>query len=314
MKVVRKAEGRPHQIALVPGTKHYDFQKVISNDSALGSAVELSGSSPGSVLSFRRPRNILDTSTISYRVADFLKKHPPFQAVEEGDLLELAARGRVRFHEANEYILWQGEPHKLHVFVIQQGTVSLWDEADGRAVLRDVRGPGDMLGIERFNDAPWCLHSARSASDVVIYSFPASDFEELVLKYPYARRFVEAHDTVSADFEWAKDTRAPQDVFLHDVVGRKPLESCSAHTSVRDAATLDADHRVRRHRRRGREPSRPGRGDPQRRTRMGCRGRRGCRPADHRSAARCPAGGRVERVCHRRRAGDGRSRLPMPWP
>ena len=180
----------------------------------------------------------MDTYTISYRVADFLKKHPPFQAVEERDLLELAARGRVRFHEANEYILWQGEPHKLHVFVIQQGTVSLWDEADGQIVLKDVRGPGDMLGIERFNDAPWCLHSARSAGDVVIYSFPASDFEELVLKYPYARRFVEAHDTVSADFEWAKDTRAPEDVFLHDVVGRKTLESCSALASVREAAAL----------------------------------------------------------------------------
>ena len=180
----------------------------------------------------------MDTFTISYRVADFLKKHPPFQAVDERDLLELAARGRVRFHEANEYILWQGEPHKLHVFVIQQGTVSLWDEANGQAVLKDVRGPGDMLGIERFNDAPWCLHSARSAGDVVIYSFPASDFEELILKYPYARRFVEAHDTVSADFEWAKDTRAPQDVFLHDVIGRKTLESCSMHTSVRDIAAL----------------------------------------------------------------------------
>src|SRR5258705_6078154 len=46
----------------------------------------------------------MDTSAISYRVADFLKKHPPFQAVDEADLLELASRGRVRFHEANEYI------------------------------------------------------------------------------------------------------------------------------------------------------------------------------------------------------------------
>jgi len=178
----------------------------------------------------------VDTSAISYRVADFLKKHPPFQAMEEGDLLDLAARGRVRFHEANEYILWQGEPHKLHVFVIQQGTVSLWDESEGRAALRDVRGAGDMLGIERFNGAPYCLHSARSASDVVIYSFPASDFEDLVLKYPYARQFVEAHDTVTADYQWAKDTRDPQKMFLHDVVGRKALESCSARMSIRDAA------------------------------------------------------------------------------
>lgn len=178
----------------------------------------------------------MDTSAISYRVADFLKKHPPFQTMEEGDLLELAARGRVRFHEANEYILWQGEPHKLHVFVIQQGTVSLWDEADERAALRDVRGAGDMLGIERFTGAPCCRHSARSASDVVIYSFPASDFEDLVLKYPYARQFVEAYDTVTADYQWAKDARDPQKMFLHDVVGRKALESCSTRMSIRDVA------------------------------------------------------------------------------
>ena len=83
---------------------------------------------------------------------------------------------------------------------------------------------------------PCCLHSARSASDVVIYSFPASDFEDLVLKYPYARQFVEAHDTVTADYQWATDTRDPQQVFLHDVVGRKALESCSAQMSIRDVA------------------------------------------------------------------------------
>jgi CBS domain-containing protein len=178
----------------------------------------------------------VDTSAISYRVADFLKKHPPFQAMLEGDLLELAARGRVRFHEANEYILWQGEPHKLYVSVIQQGTVSLWDEADGRPALRDVRGAGDMLGIERFTNAPCCLHSARSSSDVVLYSFPAPDFEDLVLKYPHAHQFLEAHDTVTAGYPWAPDAGDPQKMFLHDVVGRKALRECSARTSIRDAA------------------------------------------------------------------------------
>lgn len=178
----------------------------------------------------------MDTATISYRVADFLKKHPPFHAIADSDLLALAARGRVRFHEANEFVLWQGEPHKLHVFVIQQGTVSLWDETDGRSVLRDVRGPGDLLGIERFYGAPACLYTARSVSDVVIYSFPAPDFEQLVLTHPYARQFVEAHDTVKADFEWAREARAPHEVFLHQVVSPVPLKTCTADASVRDVA------------------------------------------------------------------------------
>ena len=74
----------------------------------------------------------METSAIRYRVADFLKQHPPFNAMDDADLVALAENGRVRFYEANEFILWQGEPHKAHVFVIQQGTVSLWDERQRR--------------------------------------------------------------------------------------------------------------------------------------------------------------------------------------
>ena len=118
----------------------------------------------------------METSAIRHRVADFLKQHPPFTAMDDVDLVALAANGRVRFYEANEFLQWQGEPHKVHVFVIQQGTVSLWDEQHGEAELRDVRGAGDLLGVEQFNGARSVLLSARSTSDVVVYGFPADDF------------------------------------------------------------------------------------------------------------------------------------------
>ena len=66
----------------------------------------------------------VETSAIHYRVADFLKKYPPFHAMSDDDLLALTANGRVRFHEPGDYLLWEGEPHRSQVFVIQQGTVS----------------------------------------------------------------------------------------------------------------------------------------------------------------------------------------------
>ena len=174
----------------------------------------------------------METSAISYRVADFLKQHPPFQAMDHADLIDLAARGRVKFHEPNEYILWQGEPHRHQVYVIQQGTVSLWDESGGEAALRDVRGAGDMLGVERFNAAEVCLHSARSSSDVLIYTFPAADFATLLEKYPSARQFVSAYGSVNADYQWAESRRDPQTMFLHDVVAQKPLHTCGADATV----------------------------------------------------------------------------------
>ena len=178
----------------------------------------------------------METVAISYRVADFLKKHPPFHAMDEADLVDLAGRGRVRFHEANDFVLWQGEPHRAHVFVIQQGTVSVWDEASGRTELRDMLGAGDMLGIERFNGAPSCAYSARAGSDVVLYTFPADDFAGLLEKYPHALQYVAAHSGVTDGYAATGPRREPHDLLLHDLVERKTLHTCPEDITIRDAA------------------------------------------------------------------------------
>ncbi len=178
----------------------------------------------------------METNAISYRVADFLKKHPPFHAIDETDLVSLADRGRVRFYEAEDFVLWQGEPHRAHVFVIQQGTVSLWDEANGRSVLCDILGGGDMLGAERFNGARNCAHTARASSDVVLYTFPAEDFAGLLEKYPHAMQHVAANGGVTSGYNPAGARQEPHELFLHDVVKRKTLLTCSGQQSVRETA------------------------------------------------------------------------------
>ena len=176
----------------------------------------------------------METSAISYRVADFLKQHSPFNAIAEPDLIALADFGRVRFFAADEFVTWQGEPHKAHVFVIQQGTVTLWDEHGGEAHLRDVRGPGDLIGFERFHGAPACVYTARASTDVVIYGFPAQDFDALLEKYPYAARFVATLGTVRSDFQRTDEPADPRLMFLHEVAG--PLHACGAEETATTAA------------------------------------------------------------------------------
>jgi len=184
----------------------------------------------------------METSAISYRVADFLKQHPPFTAIDEADLIALADFGRVRFFAADEFVMWQGEPHKAHVFVIQQGTVSLWDERDGRAELRDVRGPGDLVGGERFTGERACLYTAQATTDVVIYGFPVNDFEAVLEKYPYAAQFVAALGTIGSDFQRTDEHADPRLRFLHEVAG--PLLTCQAHETATDAARRLTESRV----------------------------------------------------------------------
>ena len=122
------------------------------------------------------------------------------------------------------------------MFVIQQGTVSLWSESPEGATLRDMRGGGDLLGIDRYNNARACLHSARSESDVVIYAFPAADFEACVLKYPHAVQYVEAESRVTADYQPPGAHRDLPRTFLYDVVGRNTPATCTAADSISEAA------------------------------------------------------------------------------
>jgi len=178
----------------------------------------------------------VDTSEIRYRVADFLKQHPPFNAVDDADLVGLAAGGRVRFFPGDEFLAWQGEPHKTHVLVIQQGTVSLWDEQGGQAELRDVRGPGDWIGAEQFHGARSCLYTARANTDVVTYGFPAYAVDELLEKYPYVASFVAAMGSLGSTFTRSDTVADPLNTYLQQLAG--PLRSCSRQTTVRDAARL----------------------------------------------------------------------------
>jgi signal-transduction protein with cAMP-binding, CBS, and nucleotidyltransferase domain len=140
----------------------------------------------------------MNTSVIRYRVADFLRRHAPFDALAEQDLLEIAGRGRVKFHEADEFIFRQGQPVAPWVWVIQRGKVEILDESQGSGQLRDVLGEGDLLGLDRFAGSTTYVSSARTAGDVLLYAIEAGGFEELALQAPALKRYLAAHFSVSS--------------------------------------------------------------------------------------------------------------------
>jgi CBS domain-containing protein len=160
----------------------------------------------------------MQTSIIRHRVADFLKRHSPFDAFLEKDLLDLAGSGRVRFHESGEYIFRQGDAKGQFVWIIQQGRVELLEERSAGERLRDVLGEGDLLGLERFAGDGSCAYSARTATDVILYGVAASVFESLVPRYTAVQRFLSAHFSLAGALTFGKsswlDAEAPSVDFL----------------------------------------------------------------------------------------------------
>ena len=179
----------------------------------------------------------MQTAAISYRVADFLKQHPPFFGIEEPDLLALISRGRVKFHESDEFLCWQNSNYTPFLFVVQQGSVSLWEEVNGKEILRDIRGPGDLIGVERFLGSQSCPYSAKTNEDVVIYALQAVDFEPLLAKYPQVARYVQAHATAGSIYQEA-GRESVHKMFVAELANNSELQSCRTDCTVAEAARI----------------------------------------------------------------------------
>ena len=186
------------------------------------------------------------SSSIYYRVADFLKEFPPFSFVGEEDLLRLAGSGRVKFHASDEYVYWQGHKPGRFIFVIQQGTLKLVDESHQAEVLQDVLGEGDIIGAERLAGKSEYQYSAKTTSDVIIYALLATEFEGLAERYPRFARYIESNFSVAPVDITSKSTdgaaTGPGGAWLPvDFLARRML-TCAGGTPLQEAAG-----RMRRH-------------------------------------------------------------------
>lgn len=177
----------------------------------------------------------METAAIRYRVADFLKKQPPFDAIAESDLLKLAGTGRVKFFEPSQYILSQGTSRD-HVYVLQQGIVSLWDERDPEGRLLDLRGAGDLLGIDQLLETRRYPYSATSTNDVLVYSFPIEEFQALLEKYPAAAEYVAAYGNLAGNARLSRVQADPQNLSVREIVDGSKFATCGVEASIRDVA------------------------------------------------------------------------------
>src|SRR6266545_3159509 len=94
-----------------------------------------------------------------------------------------------------------------------------------------------MVGLERFARDGACLHSARTATDVILYGISAVLFESLVPRYPAVKRFVLAHFSVAGILGFGRtswlDAEAPPADFLRSRLVALPLHAAESEAVSR---------------------------------------------------------------------------------
>ncbi|MCC5839833.1 MAG: cyclic nucleotide-binding domain-containing protein [Opitutales bacterium] len=143
----------------------------------------------------------MKAATIAVRIVDFLKQHPPYAYLEEKDLLALAQNGRVRLHEGGEIVFTKGQPRDRYILVIQQGKVRIVDERPEGDRLIDLRGEGDMLGLQGvIHDEPYRA-TAKTESDTIVYALDREQFIAVMERSPKAKRYLAAYFTLNPAYD-----------------------------------------------------------------------------------------------------------------
>jgi CBS domain-containing protein len=158
------------------------------------------------------------SKSIQIRVADFLKKYPPFQYFDSEQLVELSTKVKVRFHEQEELIFEEGKPRQAFFYVVQQGTVVLLKKTGDQAVFVDLRGEGDLLGMQGFLGSDPYVHTAKTRTETILYAIPSVVMLETLEKYPRAQRYLGSYFSLNPFYEFAlfngqgqKHVRSPHD-------------------------------------------------------------------------------------------------------
>lgn len=117
---------------------------------------------------------------IASRIADFLKKYPPFTSLSKEELYSVSQEVVVQHFEAGDYVFRQEEEGSGYLFVVKEGLVHLERQEGDAIVLVDICDEGDLFGVRAMlSGKPYVFH-ARSAEESLVYGIPIKRFKPLV--------------------------------------------------------------------------------------------------------------------------------------
>lgn len=170
-------------------------------------------------------------------IAEFLRRHPPFDTLDEETLDGVAASAEIEFHAARAAILDSAGARSEFAYVVRRGSVELLIE--GR--LLDLVGEGEMFGFASLLEEGPLGFVARAEEDTLVYRIPERAIRP-VLERPAAARFL-AHSLSKGVFLMARRDEPPSST-AGRLVGeliRAPALVCAPGITVQNAAAQMAE-------------------------------------------------------------------------
>jgi CBS domain-containing protein len=165
-------------------------------------------------------------------VANFLRTHPPFDALAPEDVDRVAAAAQTEHHPRGSVILAEGAGPVEHLRVVRRGAVEIVHQ---RKVL-DLLGEGELLGHASMLSGLPTGFEARAAEETVCFRIPAP-LATSVLAAPAGLRFVTRSLLETPPGDALGPPRDPTAKPVGSLIRREAV-LCAPETPVRRAAEL----------------------------------------------------------------------------
>lgn len=119
-------------------------------------------------------------NTIAERIADFLKRFPPFDLLKPHQLLEVAEQVKVIYKQKGEYVFEQNTKGHDQFYVVQKGAVAIQKTESDIVKTLDKCDEGDAFGLRPLFANENYLISAVADEESILYAIPIESFKPLI--------------------------------------------------------------------------------------------------------------------------------------
>ncbi|MFP2997507.1 DUF294 nucleotidyltransferase-like domain-containing protein [Spongiivirga sp. MCCC 1A20706] len=194
-------------------------------------------------------------NTIAERIADNLRRFPPFDLLQKEDLQQISENVKVIYLEKNSNCFKENEVRHEQFYFVKDGAVGLYKKDETTESLVDICDEGDLFGLRPLITKENYQMSARTNEESVLYGIPINIFT------PIAEKDKKISNYLIASF--ASNTRNPIELekggklFTEYKVDRNPdlfeLQTasyiknpicCSPDTPLKEAAIKMRNQRI----------------------------------------------------------------------
>lgn len=195
-------------------------------------------------------------NVIVSRVAEFLKRFPPFSFLSKEELTLVATAVEVKYFEKGAELFQKGADALPHFFILKEGQIELLDQDE----IKEYCEEGDVFGVLALLGKRTYILRARAAEDSLIYAVPVAVFEKILEKNSkvalyFAAGFASGQVVIRQDLlqgQMARRAFRPQSrdhsllIFSDQsqIQVSETVVSCTPETSIQDAAKLMATQQV----------------------------------------------------------------------